>query len=131
MDSKLVITHLTPLPSVAKRRALRGQPLPTDTGLRVSGLRWDRENGYHVAIIGDGRAAFCAQLALSHVAHDWLDCHGLDARIERLTGPDYRESAEKARAYYESYVYDPACDPENVDCDVILNDKNEWWYGGE
>ena len=114
----------------ARNRALAGRPLPTEHSIAVSGPRWNREHGWHVALSGHDRAIFCAQLALTHVSHEWLDMHGLTTETDMMAGPDYRASAEQARAFYESYVYDPANDPENVDCGVILTDENSWWVLG-
>lgn len=117
----------------------RTRPRNSPFNLHVSGLRWDAANGYHVAITGDGRALFMARLALTHVAHDWLDCHGLMLGIDQLAGPDYRASAEAAREFYEAFVYDAAADPENQDIDVWprwewreARDENEAkWIRGE
>lgn len=131
-NDELVITHL-PLPSVANRRALRGRPLPTDDSLHVSGLRYDSKYGWHVRVsTGNARAYFMAEMALAKVPHTWM---AWKCTIQRgvvvLTGPDYRASAEQAREFFETFVYDQADDPEYRDCAVLLNDRNSFWYGRE
>lgn len=108
----------------------RSRPRNSPFNIHVSGLRWNREHGFHVRLTGHDRAIFCAQLALTHVSHEWLDMHGLTLDIEHLAGPDYRASAEQAKAWYEAFVYDPATDMENVECGVILTDENSWWVLG-
>lgn len=115
----------------------RTRPRNSPFNIAVSGLRWDRENGWHVALTGHARAIFCAQLALTHEPHTWLDMHGLTLDVDMLAGPDYRAAAEAARAWYEAYVYDPTDDPENVDMRGVWprwewkESRDENWAKGE
>lgn len=109
--------------NIATQRILRRQPLPGDEyRLVVSPLRYANVGAYNneapfVQVYGNMNAVFCARLALCYVEHSWLDYHGLMLGIEVLAG-DTDEAivanARRAKAYYESYMYDPAQDMENI-----------------
>lgn len=126
---------ISDLPSVRNRRLLAGQPLPGDeTRLIVSPVRYGPMGAYgsassptgeevaYVQVYGDGRAVFCAQLALTHTDHSWLAYHALRLGIEVLAGEttaEIAESARRAKRWYESFQYKPEEDMENYRITVV------------